>query len=73
MNPDADPVIVDYFKEAVLTYNAGCPKASTVMMGCASEQAVLVLHQAFMSAMSDTSKNLFTGALGRKRTFVALP
>lgn len=55
-NPNADPVIVQYITEAVLTFNAGCPKASTVMMGCASEQAIIVLHETFKAKISDTAK-----------------
>ena len=41
--PGLDPVIDGYVVEAVTTFNAGCLRASAVMLGCASEALIGVL------------------------------
>jgi len=56
INPNADSIVLEYLKEAVYTFNMGCFKASAVMLGCASEQIILILHEIFESAISDPSK-----------------
>jgi hypothetical protein len=56
LNAAADPVVIDYLAESVRAFNHGCPKASLVMLGCASEKAILLLHETFESAISDTAK-----------------
>ncbi|MCK4512866.1 hypothetical protein KAW64_14070 [bacterium] len=55
-NPNADGVIRSYLVEAVETFNRGCFKASAVMLGCASEQAILVLNAAFEGAIEDSAE-----------------
>ena len=46
--------------EAVDTFNHGCYKSASVMLGCASEQAVLILHETFESAIKpEQDKNNF--------------
>jgi len=49
-NPQADSAVLDYLEEAVRAFNSDCHKAAAVMLGCASEQLVLVLHEAFPQA-----------------------
>jgi hypothetical protein len=55
-NPSADSVIVAYVQEAVRSFNHGCPIASSVMVGAASEKALLLLFQSFELAISDPAK-----------------
>ena len=65
-NPGADPVILDYLTEAVTAFNHGCPKSAAVMMGAASEKALLLLHDAFQVAITDTSKKAIFDRDSRK-------
>lgn len=55
-NPEADPVVRDYLVEAVGAFNAGCPKAAAVMLGCASEKAILLLVDSFGAAITDPGR-----------------
>jgi len=55
-NSQADSVVLDYLEEAVRAFNSGCHKAAAVMLGCASEQLVLVLHEAFEEAIEDAGR-----------------
>jgi hypothetical protein len=55
-NPEADDVILDYLNEAVRTFNTGCYKAASVMLGCASERLILLLHETFENAFEDKAK-----------------
>lgn len=55
-NPHADPVIVDFLDEGLRAFNHDCPKAAAVMIGAASEKALLLLHEAFGAAIADANK-----------------
>lgn len=55
-NPNADPIIYEYFDEAVQAFNSDCLKSSFVMMGGASEKAILILHETFEKAITDPAK-----------------
>jgi len=50
--PNLDPVILDYSNEALQTFLRGNLLACTVMIGCASEKAVLLLIDEFIKAIS---------------------
>ncbi len=54
--PGADPILKDYLVEAVRAFNSNCFKSAAVMLGAASEQAVLLLHTAFEAVISDPQK-----------------
>jgi hypothetical protein len=54
--PGADPIVRDYLVEAVRAFNASCFKSAAVMIGAASEQALLLLHGAFEAAIKDPKK-----------------
>ena len=54
--PKADPVIIDYFDEATRALNSDCIKSCFVMMGCCSEKAILILHETFENAITDSTK-----------------
>jgi hypothetical protein len=56
VNPTADPVIIDYLEEALRAFHHGCQKSTSVMIGAASEQAILLLHEAFGNAIVDPVK-----------------
>jgi hypothetical protein len=55
-NPRADAVIVDYLDEALRAFVHNCPKSAAVMVGAASEKAVLLLHEAFGAAITDATQ-----------------
>ncbi|WP_438029092.1 hypothetical protein [Sorangium sp. So ce233] len=52
----AHPVVLEYLEEAVRAFNSGCPKASAVLLGGASEMAILDLIQVFGNAISDPQR-----------------
>ncbi|MDA4133643.1 MAG: hypothetical protein OK454_11060, partial [Thaumarchaeota archaeon] len=54
--PGADAILRDYLVEAVRAFNASCFKSSAVMLGAASEQALLLLHVAFEAAITDARR-----------------
>lgn len=56
VNPSADETVTSYLSEAVHTFNSGCYKASAVMLGCASEQLVLLLHEALGNSIKQQAK-----------------
>jgi hypothetical protein len=55
-NPSADPIILAYLEEGVRAFNHGCPVAASVMIGAASEKALLLLVDAFEAAIQDPSE-----------------
>jgi len=56
VNASMDSVIVDYLEEALRAFHHGCQKSASVMIGAASEQAILLLHEAFRDAIVDPAK-----------------
>lgn len=56
VNPRVDPVIYDYLEESVKAFNANCLKSSAVMLGAASEKAILLLFDLFQSKITDSTK-----------------
>ncbi len=54
--PDIDPIIVSYMEECLNTYNINALLSSTVMLGCASEKALLLLIDVYSKALSDTKR-----------------
>ncbi len=55
-NPLIDTLIYEYLEEAVRTFNHDCPKSSSVMLGAASEKAILILYEKFINAITDANK-----------------
>lgn len=49
--PESDPVVRSYLAEAVLAFNSDCQRSAAVMLGCASEQLVLLLCEALDAAL----------------------
>ena len=56
VNPNADETVREYLAEAISTFNIGCFRAAALMLGCASEQLVLLLYETFESALGDEAK-----------------
>lgn len=54
--PGADAVVNEYLQEAVRSFNSNCHRAAAVLLGCASEKAMLLLHAQFESAISDPQR-----------------
>ncbi len=54
--PDADPVIVDYLTESLQCFIHGLNRAAAVMLGGASEQAILLLVKGFANSFADATK-----------------
>lgn len=54
--PNADAVVRAYLEEAVRAFNARCFRAAAILLGGASEKAILLLHDQFVAAISDDKK-----------------
>ena len=54
--PSADETVASYFEEAVRSFNANCYRAAAILLGGASEKALLLLHEQFGSQIQDTSR-----------------
>jgi len=54
-----DPVIMTYMEECLRTYRMGCPLASAVTLGCASEKAFLLLVDALRGWLQAEAKTKF--------------
>lgn len=65
--PAADEVIMDYVKEALASFHARSYKAAAVMLGCASEQALLLLMDAYANALQNTSQKTNAEKMLRER------
>ena len=64
--PQIDDTIMMYVTESLQTFLTGNLLASTVMLGGASEKAVLLLMEAYVNAMSDpTEKKRFVQSIER--------
>jgi hypothetical protein len=51
--PNVDSIIVEYLTESLQCYVHGLNRAAAVMLGCASEQAVLLLIQSWINSNGD--------------------
>lgn len=51
-----DEVVLIYLAESITTYNRNCLLSSTITLGAASEQAMLLLIEAFSEAISDAEE-----------------
>jgi hypothetical protein len=66
--PTIDPVIVQYIAESAETLHRNCLLSSTVMLGCASEQAFLLLLEAYQDALNSTDQAAFINGIEKQRT-----
>lgn len=57
--PDLAPLVRKYFQEALFAYRADCFLASAVMLGCASEKAILLLGETYLANPSTGSSEKF--------------
>jgi hypothetical protein len=58
--PNADPVITEYLSESLQCFLRDLHRAAAVMLGAASEQAVLLLIEGYANAISDPAKKAQT-------------
>jgi hypothetical protein len=54
--PDIDPIILEYLKESITTFNRGCPMSAVISLGIASEKMVLLLYEALGNALGDSER-----------------
>lgn len=67
--PNADAIIVEYLTESVQCYVRRLYKASAVMLGCASEQAVLLLIESCTNSIADArAKQQFEEKIAREQS-----
>jgi hypothetical protein len=57
--PKMDPIILTYLNESLHTFRIGCILSSTITLGVASEQALLLLIDAYIDALPLTRKENF--------------
>jgi hypothetical protein len=53
--PDADPTIVEYVTESLQCYIHGLYRAGAVMLGGASEKAILILVETYLNSIDDST------------------
>jgi hypothetical protein len=56
--PNADPTMTEYLQESLQCYIHGLNRPSVVMLGCASEQAVLVLIESCAESIADPTTKI---------------
>ncbi len=66
--PKVDPIIVSYLAESIETLRRNCLLSSTVTMGCASEQSMLLLFEKTADACSPTKRAALQAALAKFRS-----
>jgi len=54
--PNIDNIALIYLSESISTYNRNCLLSSTITLGAASEQAMLLLIDAFVDSVQDSEK-----------------
>ena len=57
--PKIDPVILNCITECLRTFRIGCLLSSAVMIGCASEQALLILLDSYATALPTAQSESF--------------
>jgi hypothetical protein len=66
--PNLDPVILTYLAESVETLRRNCLLSSTVTLGCASEQAMLLLIEKTADSLNQAKRQAFDAAFAKLRT-----
>lgn len=65
---EIDPVVREYFGEALICFGRGCLRAATVMVGVAAEKTFYNLADAFLSYLPDSEGKKFKEAVEKKRS-----
>jgi hypothetical protein len=63
--PEIDPITFRYIAESAQTLRQNCLLSSTVTLGCASEQAFLVLVENYQDALNPTNRATFEKAVNK--------
>jgi len=66
--PNADPVIIRYAAESAATLRQHCLLSSTVMLGVASEQAFLLLKEAYGEALNPADQTAYNTKMEKLRS-----
>jgi len=66
--PNVDSIIVTYLAESVETLRRNCLLSSTVTMGCASEQAMLLLFEKTVDTCDPVKQTALQNALDKHRS-----
>lgn len=66
-NEGMDDLVLTYAREALHAFNAQCYLASSVMVGVASERALLLLMEAFASTLEGAERQKFDEVLNHPR------
>lgn len=67
--PNPDSVVRSYLEEALLAFNSGCERSAAVMLGCASEQLILLLCDAVQTALEGSHEGIaFTKNIEKHNT-----
>jgi hypothetical protein len=66
--PNVDPVIITYLAESIEALRRNCLLSSTVTLGCASEQAMLLLIEKTGDACSPATRASFQSAMAKLRS-----
>jgi len=66
--PDANPIFLQYAREAVTSYNSRCYLASAVMLGVASEAAFLEMARSFGNWLPKAQRQKFLEIIENPRT-----
>lgn len=68
--PSADPAIVEYLTESLQCFLKGLNRAAAVMLGAASEKAVLLLIDSYTDSIADTAKKNLAKSQVEKATSI---
>jgi len=70
--PNVDPTITEYLTEGLQCYLRGLNRAAAVMLGGASEQAILLLIESYIGSISDAAvKERFESEIEDARTVLS--
>lgn len=70
--PNIDDIVLTYLSESISTYNRNCLLSSTITLGAASEQAMLLLIDAFVDSVQDSKKKEKLQKKMKKNLFIYL-
>ena len=57
--PNINSIILLYLEESIRTYNIGALFASSVMLGCATEKAFLLLIESYSNSLAESKRTEF--------------
>ncbi len=67
--PALDPIVLDYLKESISSFNRDLILSSTITLGVASEQVMLLLIESFANYVADTKPSVKERLMGEDSIF----